>query len=66
MTEPQNTGRARGCGIQGCLFGAVGLFVLLLVTMLVLAAIRFAQRPSGEPAPPPPPGVAAMDSAARP
>ena len=35
----------RGCGVQGCLLAAVGLFVVLLLAMLVIAAIRFSSPP---------------------
>lgn len=35
----------RGCGVQGCLLAAVGLFVVLLIAMLVIAAIRFSSPP---------------------
>lgn len=34
------------CGVQGCLFGAVGLFVLLLIALLVIAVFRFSSPPS--------------------
>lgn len=34
-----------GCGVQGCLLIAVGLFVVLLLAMLVIAAIRFSSPP---------------------
>lgn len=36
-----------GCGIQGCLFAAVALFVLLMVSLLVIAVFRFSEPPQG-------------------
>ncbi|HET6228458.1 MAG TPA: hypothetical protein VFE05_00185 [Longimicrobiaceae bacterium] len=29
-----------GCGLRGCLYGTVGLFVLLLAVMLIIALTR--------------------------
>lgn len=58
-----------GCGVSGCLYGAVGLFALLLVGMLVLAIFRFSRPPEPRLGPTPaPPGAAppAADSAPRP
>jgi hypothetical protein len=34
-----------GCGVQGCLFAAVALFVVLLIGLLIVAAIRFSSPP---------------------
>ena len=34
-----------GCGVQGCLFAAVALFVVLLIALLVVAVIRFSSPP---------------------
>lgn len=34
-----------GCGVQGCLFAAVALFLVLLIAMMVVAAIRFSSPP---------------------
>ena len=36
-----------GCGIQGCLFAAVAIFVLLLIGLLVISVFRFSQPPQG-------------------
>lgn len=33
-----------GCGLTGCLTGAMALFAILLVAMLVLALLRFGSR----------------------
>lgn len=41
----ETTGIRRACGVEGCLYAAVGLFFILLVGMLVLAAIRFSRPP---------------------
>lgn len=38
-------GRRASCGVEGCLFGAVGLFVVLLVALLVIGFLRFAGGP---------------------
>jgi hypothetical protein len=40
-----STRRGSGCGVQGCLYAAVGLFALLLIGVLVIAAIRFSRPP---------------------
>ena len=40
-----------GCGVQGCLFAAVSIFVLLLVGVLVIAFFRFREPPAGPPRP---------------
>lgn len=40
MTEDQPR-QGSSCFLQGCLFGAVGLFVVLLLVMLFLAFARF-------------------------
>jgi hypothetical protein len=34
---------------EGCIFAAVALFVLLLIALLVIAAIRFSHPPEGIP-----------------
>lgn len=34
-----------GCGVQGCLFAAVALFVVLLIALLVISVIRFSSPP---------------------
>jgi hypothetical protein len=39
--------RGMSCGVQGCLVGAVALFVLLLVTVLIIAFFRFQEPPQG-------------------
>jgi hypothetical protein len=39
--------RGMSCGVQGCLFGAVAFFVLLLITMLVIGFFRFQEPPQG-------------------
>ncbi len=39
--------------LQGCLFGAVGLFVILLVLMIALAYVRFREGTANPPQPPP-------------
>ena len=36
-----------GCGIQGCLFGAMALFAILLIVLLVIAFFRFQEPPQG-------------------
>ena len=36
-----------GCGIRGCLFAAVALFVILLIGLLVIAYFRFSEPPQG-------------------
>ena len=41
---PEQPGPA-GCGVQGCLFAAVALFVVLLIGLLVVAMIRFSSPP---------------------
>jgi hypothetical protein len=40
LSPPEGSGCA-----QGCIFGAVILFVLLLIGLLTLAFFRFSQRP---------------------
>lgn len=54
----------RGCGVQGCLLAAVGLFVVLLLAMLVIAAIRFSSPPEPRFGMLPPAGPAAQAEAA--
>ena len=41
-----------GCGIQGCLFAAVAVFVILLVGLLVIGYFRFSEPPQGIRMPP--------------
>lgn len=41
----QRESRTAGCGVQGCLAAAVGLFVVLLVALLFIAVIRFSSPP---------------------
>lgn len=36
-----------GCGIQGCLFAAVAVFVILMIGLLVIGTFRFQQPPQG-------------------
>ncbi len=38
--------------LQGCLFGSVALFVILLIVMIFLAAQRFREETGGDPASP--------------
>jgi hypothetical protein len=45
MTE-QPEPRGSCLRVESCLFGAVALFVVMLIGLLVLAAIRFQDRPS--------------------
>lgn len=54
MTErsPEFQRVGSGCGVQGCLFTAVAIFVLLLVGVLVVAFFRFQEPPQGIPRPP--------------
>lgn len=48
MEQPRQVQRVgRGCGAQGCLYGAVALFVILLVGTLVIAVFRFSEPPAG-------------------
>lgn len=48
--EPVQTTSAGGsCALQGCLFGAVALFVVMLIGMLYLAFVRFQE--NTQPAP---------------
>ena len=51
-----------GCGVQGCLYAAVALFVVLLVAMMIIAAYRFSQPPvpRGIGAAPPEPAALAL------
>lgn len=53
MTEDAGFQRVgTGCGVQGCLFGAVAVFVLLLIGMLIISVFRFSQAPQGVGRPP--------------
>jgi len=45
------------CGVMGCLYAAVGLFALMLIGVLILAAIRFSSPPEPRIAPQPQPGM---------
>lgn len=48
MTDERATDRTEappGCGVQGCLAAAVALFVILLIGMAIVAAIRFSSPP---------------------
>ena len=54
MNEPTPTSGSRA--VQGCLFGAVGLFALLLIIMLLLAYQRFREE-TGRDTPPAPTGA---------
>ncbi|CAN5618301.1 hypothetical protein BH23GEM6_BH23GEM6_02840 [soil metagenome] len=47
----------RACGVTGCLYAAVGLFTLMLIGVLILAAIRFSSPPEPRVAPQPQPGM---------
>ena len=52
MPEPMEIQRVRaGCGVQGCLFAAVAVFVLLLIGTLVIGIFRFSEPPAGPPRP---------------
>ena len=44
MTDPSPTGGSRA--VQGCLLGAVALFALLLIVMIILAYQRFREETS--------------------
>lgn len=46
MPEEQ-THQGSSCFLQGCLFGAVGLFAVLLLVMLFLAFARFRENTGG-------------------
>ena len=53
MTEnPQFQRVGSGCGLQGCLFAAVAIFVLLLIGTLIIGIFRFSEPPQGVPRPP--------------
>ena len=39
-------------GVNGCLFGAVGLFVILLVGLFIVGIFRFSEPPAGPPGAP--------------
>lgn len=47
MSETTDPGGSRI--LQGCLFGAVALFVILLVVMVVLAYVRFREETANPP-----------------
>ncbi len=52
VTEMNKPSRPGGSWVvQGCLFGAVALFVGLLLVMIVLAYLRFRERPTTSPVP---------------
>lgn len=51
MAEPTAPRRTSSCGVQGCLWGAVLVFVLLMVAMLVVGYFRFQEPPQGIQAP---------------
>lgn len=66
MTAPPDPTRPGGSWVlQGCLFGAVGLFVILLGTMIFLAYARFRAQ-TAPPATPEPEPVPAAPAAAGP
>jgi hypothetical protein len=46
VSEPTSTGGSKA--VQGCLFGAVALFAVLLIVMLILAYQQFREH-TGEP-----------------
>ena len=48
MIDPSELERTRGCGVQGCLLVAVGLFAILAAAMLVISIMRFSQPPEGQ------------------
>ncbi len=60
---PEQAGSS--CGVNGCLYGAVGLFALLLIGMLVLAVVRFSNPPEPRlgPQSPAPVGIFAPEGA---
>jgi hypothetical protein len=43
--DTQAKGEGSGCVVNGCLYGAVALFAILLVGMLVPVAVRFSTPP---------------------
>jgi hypothetical protein len=58
MNQPTRPGGS--WAVQGCLFGAVALFAILLLVMIFLAYQRFREQTS---APTGPPGVSRLDPA---
>lgn len=53
--EAPREAQPSGCGVQGCLYGAVGLFVVLLIVIAIVLMLRFGE-PRDAPAPGTPPG----------
>lgn len=55
MNRPVPTGSSRA--VTGCLFGAVGIFVVLLLVMIFLAYARFREATSNDPVDAGPTGI---------
>lgn len=65
MAQPPEDGSTGGgCGVQGCLFAAVALFVVLLIALLVISVIRFSSPPQPRFGMPTSPGAAATAASA--
>lgn len=48
--------------VQGCLFGSVALFAILLVVLVFLAYTRFREQTQQPPPPPPTSGIEILDA----
>lgn len=47
MNDTQRPRRSSSCGVQGCLWGAVLIFVVLMIAMLIIGFFRFQEPPQG-------------------